>query len=658
MNNGKSFLRPMASTLLALTFTGGCSHTANKPVPTPKPKPTLVEELDTRLPQGWHRSQQDDYAIYMPPERNITLAIASFPPATLDQEINRATKDMTKILPGFKPKVKGIEKELTKEGLGKVKIYFEPYGDQEYVRLADLIREKAVTHINLASLHFPTYRKRQGQVGALVKPITDRLARLKGPAGRAKPVDIAGKAATIDAYIKRAVTELSIPGLAVGIVQNGKVVFQQAYGVKSLVTKEPITLKTKFAIGSTGKSLTSLLAAKLVDEGKLSWDDKVATQLPDWQGADKPVLRDITLLQSFCACTGYPRRDSTFKFNVHGITALERINEMAAWQPSAGVGELFQYSNHMYAVGGYSAARAYRPALSLEQAYDSALTDLVFKPLGMTASIARLIAPRADAALPHARSASGQFAVIPKQYYQKYNSVAPAGSAWSTLPDMLKFLQFELSKGATVPGYISEQNLLIRRKRRTQMQSDAYYGLGFINEDEDGRIRVGHGGNTSGFTSYFNFFLGDDWGYVILGNYGYFRYFGQLITAKIEYAAYGRKFNGEAYLSQAAKALKRKQREEQDFLPTIRNPRQLIGRYHNPELGSLRIFTKAGTPARILWADIGDYAAELRERPATKGHPRKFEFIPPYASVGVLEYKAGAFVAKGAANTYVFKKTR
>lgn len=650
MSVHSTLIRCLTSVTLALTLLSGCSHTAEKPASAP----TLIQELDARIPMGWHRSQLGDYAVYQPPERNITMAIASFPTAALEQEIKRANDDIIKIAPSFKPKVKRIDRELTKEGLGKVDVNYKSESNSVPVRLAQIVRQKDAAHFALFSLDGNTYVKRRGQISHFLLPLRKRTAKRPEDIDNAKPVNISARSKNIDAAIKKAMTKLGMPGLLVGIVQNGKVVFQKAYGVKSLTTKEPVTLDTMFAIGSVGKSLTSLLAAKLVDDGKLSWDSKIATHLTDWQGSTKPVLRDITLLQSFCACTGYPRRDSTFAFKVHGIPALERINEMAAWQPNAMVGELFQYSNHMYAVGGFSAARAYRPALSLEQAYDHAMSDLVFKPLGMTNSIARLTTPRAKAALPHGRSASGQFAVIPEKYDQKYNSIAPAGSAWSTLPDMLKYLQLELSKGSSVPGYISEQNLLIRRKPRTPIGFGKYYGLGFIIDSGNPRSHVSHGGNTDGFTSSFDFFPDDNWGYVVLGNYGNFNAFSTLIEKIIENEAYGRKNDGDKLLAKVVERRKYEQRAEQDFLPKISNPRQLLGRYHNAELGSIRILSKD----RALWADIGDYAAELRERPSTKGDSRKFDMVPPYASVGVLEYKDGTFVSKGAANQYIFRKSR
>ncbi len=96
------------------------------------------------------------------------------------------------------------------------------------------------------------------------------------------------------------------------------------HGVRSLATGKPVTPTTRFMIGSTTKSLTTLLMAVLADRGLLTWDTPVTQILPSFALGDAATTAAVTLRHTVCACTGMPRQDQ----------ALARL----ARQASAGVG--------------------------------------------------------------------------------------------------------------------------------------------------------------------------------------------------------------------------------------------------------------------------------------------------------------------------------
>ncbi|MBA4393217.1 MAG: hypothetical protein C0407_06665, partial [Desulfobacca sp.] len=102
--------------------------------------------------------------------------------------------------------------------------------------------------------------------------------------------------ADFDQYAAKAMVDWKIPGMAVGIVQDGKTIFVKGYGVKALGSNNPVTEKTIFQIGSTSKAFTATLAAMLVDEGKLKWDDKVVHHAPDFMMFDPWVTREFQIV--------------------------------------------------------------------------------------------------------------------------------------------------------------------------------------------------------------------------------------------------------------------------------------------------------------------------------------------------------------------------
>jgi CubicO group peptidase (beta-lactamase class C family) len=105
----------------------------------------------------------------------------------------------------------------------------------------------------------------------------------------------ASQVAGFDAYVAKAVQEWRTPGLAVAVVEDGRVVFSKGYGVRELGKPEPVDTHTLFAIGSTTKAMTAALVGMLVDDGKLGWDDPVVKHLPWFQVKDPYLTREITV---------------------------------------------------------------------------------------------------------------------------------------------------------------------------------------------------------------------------------------------------------------------------------------------------------------------------------------------------------------------------
>ena len=294
------------------------------------------------------------------------------------------------------------------------------------------------------------------------------------------------KARQLSAFIEEVRSKLDIPGAAVAVVQDGQVVFEKGFGVRRLGQKQPVTPDTMFMIGSTTKSLTSLMAAVMVDKGQLSWSDPLEKLLPQFSLADKQVASKVELQHSFCACTGLPRQDMEFLFEYRGTTVKKRLAELATMKPTTGFGETFQYSNALVSAGGFAAAHKHAPKKTLMPAYEAAMQELVFGPLGMTrTTFRRKVAARGDHARPHGRTIEAKYSVVPLDYEDAVTTVAPAGGAWSTVRDLARYVQLELAEGKLPDGkqLVSKAALLERpqaagQDRRAQLLWPGAHGVG------------------------------------------------------------------------------------------------------------------------------------------------------------------------------------
>ena len=101
--------------------------------------------------------------------------------------------------------------------------------------------------------------------------------------------------AEFDAYVEKSMQDWLVPGAAVAIVKDGKIVHLKTYGVRSLATKKPVTPDTIFYLASLTKGFTAAVISRLVDEGKIQWDDKVRKYFPDFKIADEQASAEFTI---------------------------------------------------------------------------------------------------------------------------------------------------------------------------------------------------------------------------------------------------------------------------------------------------------------------------------------------------------------------------
>lgn len=264
---------------------------------------------------------------------------------------------------------------------------------------------------------------------------------------------IADAPSDIDARIEAVLAAQGVPGMALAIVQDGKVVLARGYGVRRLGAPEAVDADTIFPLGSVSKAFTSAALAVLVDDGKIGWDDRVIDHLPGFRMYDPWVTREITVIDLLVHRSGLglgagdllfvPRTSRSRADIVH---ALRHIKPATSFRSG------YAYDNVLYVVAGQLIE-----AVS-GQSWEAFVRERLLAPAGMatatTDSEARFAS--VNRAQPHARL-DGRIRGIGKQEQLDERAtlvagpVAPAGGVTASANDMARWLLVQLARGA-VPG--------------------------------------------------------------------------------------------------------------------------------------------------------------------------------------------------------------
>jgi len=298
-------------------------------------------------------------------------------------------------------------------------------------------------------------------------------------------------------------------------------VFSGGLGTRELGGSAKVDGDTLYMIASNTKGLTTLLLAKLVDAGKITWKQPVTQLLPQFKLGNADTTRRVLVEHLICACTGLPRQDMEWLFQFKGVTPEGALATLATVQPTSKFGEMFQYSNLLAGAAGFTAGHVLYPQLEIGAAYDKAMQTEVFDPLGMKATTfdyAR--ASSGNHSIPHAPDVDGKPARAVSELNYSIIPLRPAGAAWSSVNDMLKYVSMELANGALPDGrrYISKGPLLERRAAKVPIGKDAVYGMGLEVDTTYGVPVVHHGGDMVGFHSDMMWLQEQQVGAVVLTN--------------------------------------------------------------------------------------------------------------------------------------------
>ncbi len=456
------------------------------------------------LPVGWQRSDGEGIVTLAPAGGgDYRFAIVDLPAADaasamvtawqrLDPAFARETLVMTERAPteGYDAAWSSIYRTSPNERRS-VSAFASRRGDRWSVWLMDA--SDAAFELNL------------GAHVALIESIRPTGYVPENLAGRAaRPFD-AVKVAELRAFLTTAMTELGIPGLSFAIVTPDEVIAEDGIGVRALGQNVPVDADSLFMVASNTKSLTTLVFAQLVDEGRVRWDQPVTELYPAFRLGSEEATRAVTVRHLICACTGLPRADLGWIMSAGLETpASATFDQLSRITPTSGFGAQYQYSNHLAAAAGFIAGHIVHPDLEIGAAYDRTIAERVLTPLGMTRSTFDFAAATSDNwAAPHSENLAGMPALADNGFNDSVYFMRPTGGLWSSARDMGRYVQNELRLGSLSDGrrLVSAENLLMRRARGVQTGETSWYGLGLEAELFSGANVVHHGGSMAGYKS-------------------------------------------------------------------------------------------------------------------------------------------------------------
>ena len=236
--------------------------------------------------------------------------------------------------------------------------------------------------------------------------------------------------AKLDAIAAEAMRAWKVPGTAVAIIQDDRVVVSKGYGVKRIGTNDPVTKDTIFAIGSATKAFTSCAVAMLMDDGKMQWDDPVRKHVPFFRLSDPMANELVTLRDLLSHRTGLSRHDLLWVNSP--LTQEEIIEHIGSVPLSKPFRTAYQYQNIMFLTAGYAVGQASGGT------WQEFVQKRILNPLGMTNSDLTTSAAEKSPnhSSPHGPGKDGSLGVIP---WRNIDNIAPAGAVNASVDDMTKW---------------------------------------------------------------------------------------------------------------------------------------------------------------------------------------------------------------------------
>lgn len=329
----------------------------------------------------------------------------------------------------------------------------------------------------------------------------------------------------IDSLIRKTCQTFNVPGIAVGVVKDGKIVYTGSYGVRSLKTGKGVDENTLFGVASNSKAFTAAALAILVDEGKLGWDDKVRDHIPEFVLYDPWVTAEFTIrdLLTHRSGLGLGAGDLMMFPDSNRFSREDIIRNLRYLRPVSSFRSRFDYNNNLYIVAGEVVARV--SGIS----WEDFIEKRILAPLGMnrtSASMAR-VRDRDNLISPHA-PVNGKVEAITIDWSETANA---AGGLVSSVSDMCRWMRLQLDEGRY--GDSLQKRLFSEEQHREMwmpqmpvrsVASPPYhtrfssYGLGWFLADVKGMRQVSHTGGLAGVVTQVTLIPELELGIVVLTN--------------------------------------------------------------------------------------------------------------------------------------------
>jgi CubicO group peptidase (beta-lactamase class C family) len=550
------------------------------------------------VPAGWSIATQKNLVLLTPPEADTHLVI-------VDTQAPDAKAAVAAAWAAYKPDAKRPIKLVTPrpahEGWDeRQEFQYETSPNERAVVVAFAERQGTSWTVLIVDGSEPTVEKRSAPIGLIFQSLRPKGYARESFAGRkANPLDTA-RIDQLKSFVQSAMQQLGVPGVAMALIDGGKVVYEGGLGVRELGKPDPVDQNTLFMAASNTKGMTTLLLAILADEKKLAWDQPVIELYPAFRLGDPETTKQVLVKHLICACTGMPRQDMEWLFEFKNSTPKTIFGLLSNMQPTSKFGEVFQYSNLMAAAAGYVGGHLASPGMELGAGYDRAMQTKIFDPLGMSATtfdFARALA--GNHAAPHGDDVDGNPRVAKLAFDYSAIPIRPAGGEWTSAHDLARYVMDEINLGKLPDGrqLVSQENLLMRRKPQIVLGEDSWYGMGLIVNKKYGVPVVSHGGSMAGYKSDFWFLPDYGVGAVLLTNADTGGYMNDPFGRRLLEVLFDGKPEAASDLASAANAYKADLAKERKRLVVPADPALVGGlapHYTSKELGQLDVVRANG----------------------------------------------------------------
>ena len=325
---------------------------------------------------------------------------------------------------------------------------------------------------------------------------------------------------SLDTYVQRALKDWQIPGVAVCVVKDGKVVVMKGYGVKEMGTTNKVDENTLFMIGSNTKAFTATALAMLAADKKLSLDDHVIKWLPDFKLYDPWVTKEANIRDLLCHRLGFETFQGDFMFFDSDLTLAEVREKFGRLKPKYSFRSRWGYTNAAFMTAGEII-----PGVT-GKSWAAFLKDSLFTPLGMTNTLA--LASEMKTAANRATAHTIVNGVLQKTRYGNIDALAPAGSISSSINDMSLWIMAQLNKGeynhtqviptAAIAQTWLPHSIIGNGGHSLNKAHFSLYGLGWFLSEYEGRKLVEHTGGVNGFLTSVTMAPEEKLGIIILTN--------------------------------------------------------------------------------------------------------------------------------------------
>ncbi len=315
----------------------------------------------------------------------------------------------------------------------------------------------------------------------------------------------------VDRLVEDAMGKFNVAGVAVGIVKDGEVFLAKGYGVKSVEGKEKVDENTSFAIASNTKAFTTAALTLLVEEGKLSWQDKVVDHIPEFKMYNEYVGQNFIIqdLLTHRSGLGLGAGDLQFWPSGSDFTMADLLTNFQYFEPVSPFRTKYDYDNILYMVAGEVIHRV------SGQSWEAFVQEHILDPIGMdnSSTMPPSLSGLKNLATPH-MVVDGKLETIAWFEHNPEHMNGALGAVLSNADDLSQWLLLHLNEGKY--GNDLEKQLFTEASQREMWKihttinvrpNERYnphfsgYGLGWRLADMNGKLTVSHTGDLSGMLS-------------------------------------------------------------------------------------------------------------------------------------------------------------